>query len=769
MKSLRFNVVTNVRFIAGLLLCVCVAGLPARAQLVLEEVVVTAQKREQNLQDVGISVTAFSGDQIRELGYTNTIDIAQQTPALNVIQFHPTLTTMVIRGISQNDFADHLEAPIAMYVDEAYVSAMGAGHAQLFDIERVEVLRGPQGTLFGRNATGGLIHVISRKPTEEFEGYGEFTYGSYNQTKWEGALSGPLTQNLLGRVSFAGNFHDGVAENRIGPDPRESEAYALRGQLEFRATDDFTLNLKAHYSQDDSLGNAYTSTPIRTNEDGLGVRLGPNEPSPGRPDWGIPYGAVCAGCDINGFRDPDDDPFTGSYDHTGEFRRGIAGFTGKMTLDVGEATTLTLIADYLQMNKNYSEDTDGTPNPYFIYYTDQDFEQTSYEFRVNSAAGDSLRWTGGLYYLDIEHAGNRSVDIEFPFGLSYEGTATDAVETDSWAAFGHVEYDFNENWSVIGALRYTADDKNIDFTGSDFYFGFPGPSYALAHDPDPNTELFDQEYENVSAKFEIDWRPFEDTLVFVSFNRGHKAGSARTSAAGWPEGIFNGLQPLPTWVHDEEVLHSWEGGVKTTFWNGRARLNANVFYYDYKDYQAYFTVPVPPELRGLGSIAALTITNLDAEAVGSEIELSLSPSEGWDFRFGVSLMDSEVKDVILPSGRLIDSDLPYAPAFAMNGLARYAWPALGGTMALQGDFSYSDNFCFTVLCGPIDEEGSYVIGNFRATYTSGDERWRLAAFVHNVSDTEYRIYSLDINALTIANDAFANPRWAGGTISFNWQ
>ena len=755
MMSFSLNTATNIRFIAGLLLCAGVVALPARAQLVLEEVVVTAQKREQSLQDVGISVTAFSGDQIRELGYTNTIDIAQQTPALNIIQYHPTLTTMVIRGISQNDFADHLEAPIATYVDEAYVSAMGAAHVQMFDLERVEVLRGPQGTLFGRNATGGLIHYLSRTPTEEFEGYGEFTYGSYNQTKWEGALSGPLTQNLLGRVSFAGNFHDGVAENRIGPDLRESEAYALRGQLEFRATENFTLNLKAHYSEDDSLGNAYTSTPIRADEDGLGVRLGANENV---------YG-TCPGCDPNGFRDPDNDPFTGSYEHIGEFKRGIAGVTGKMALEVGEATTLTLIADYLQMNKNYSEDTDGTPIDYFIYATDQDFEQTSYEFRVNSAAGDSLRWTGGLYYLDIEHTGNRNVWV---FSYFYEGQATDAVETDSWAAFGHMEYDFNENWSVIGALRYTADDKNITFTATDIIEAFGGVlgHYDLAADPDPDTDLFDQEYENVSAKFEIDWRPFEDTLVFVSFNRGHKSGNSRTSAAGLPN--FE-AQPLPTWPHEEEVLHSWEGGVKTTFWNGRARLNANVFYYDYKDYQAFIAIPVPEEERQIGDLAALTIINLDAEAVGSEIELSLAPAEGWDFRFGVSLMDSEVKDVLLPSGRLVDSDLPYAPNFAMNGLARYQWPALGGTMALQADFTYSDSFCFTVVCGPIDEEGSYTIGNFRATYTSTDERWKLAAFVHNVSDTEYRLYSLDINALGIANDAYANPRWAGGTLSFNWK
>ena len=760
MQNFRFNVVTNTRFIAGLLLCAGVVALPARAQLVLEEVVVTAQKREQNLQDVGISVTAFSGNQIRELGYTNTIDIAAQTPGLGIIQYHPTLTTTNIRGISQNDFQDQLEAPIAIYVDEAYVSAMGAGHAQLYDLERVEVLRGPQGTLFGRNATGGLIHYISAQPTEEPEGYLEFTYGSYNQKKFEGAVSGALTDNLLGRVSFAGNFHDGVGENRIGPDVRGSEHYALRGQLEYRASDDVTVNLKAHYANDnDDKGNAYTHTPISANDDGLGFEIGPDSLASG----------TCPGCDFFGYRDIDDDPFTGDYDYIGEFRRAIAGITGKLTWET-DGFTLTSITDYLQMNKNYGEDTDGSPNPVFVFITDQDFEQFSQELRLNGDAGNNLRWTTGFYYLDIEHAGNLDFFLDLPFFPPYlfgdpanyiSGPTSNNVETESWAVFGHLEYDFNENWGVIAALRYTEDRKNTVFESSDILGGnWTGLDFTLSIPFDlsavPDFDLFDQGFENVSAKFEIDWRPTDDTLIFASFNRGHKAGSARVQAGGNP------TLPIPTFPHDEEVLHSWEAGIKTTLLDGRAQLNANAFYYDYKDYQAFVIVP--------GSIPAnLSIINLDAEAVGGEVELNLALGEGWEFRFGASFIDSEVKDIPLPSVRYVDNDLPYAPDVSLNGLARYEFPAFGGTMAVQGDFNYSDSFCFSVLCAPLDQEDSYVIGNFRISYTTGDERWKLAAFVNNVSDTEYRLYTLDISSLAIGNDAYANPRWAGGTISFNWK
>ena len=159
---------------------------------ILEEVVVTAQKREQNLQDVGVSISAFTGDQARALGWNNSEDIAAQTPGLVTASFagDSTVSIFSVRGVGQNDFADHQEAPTAMYVDGVYIANTGAAGFQMFDVDRVEVLRGPQGTLFGRNATGGLMHIINKKPTEEFEGYADLTLGDFDQVRFEGAVSG---------------------------------------------------------------------------------------------------------------------------------------------------------------------------------------------------------------------------------------------------------------------------------------------------------------------------------------------------------------------------------------------------------------------------------------------------------------------------------------------------------------------------------------------------------------------------------------------------
>ena len=378
-----------------------------------------------------------------------------------------------------------------------------------------------------------------------------------------------------------------------------------------------------------------------------------------------------------------------------------------------------------------------------------------------------MRWTTGFYYLDIKHEGYARYDLDFSgtttrdlalFGFS--GVTDSAIDVESWAIFGHLEYDLNEQWGVIAALRYTEDDRDTVFDSADICGAYICPGFPYigfsSREADPNGDLFNQSFENVSAKVELDWRPTDDTLVYLSFNRGHKSGASRVTAGGLP------ATPLERFPHDEEVLHSVEGGIKTSFWDGRARLSANVFYYDYKDYQAF--VAVPNVIPG-----TLEIINLDGDAVGGEIELVMSPADGVDLLLGASFIDSEVKDVPLPIGTTRDSELPYSPSVALNGLARYEWPALGGMLAIQADFNYSDDFCFSVLCAPLDKEDSYVVGNVRVSYTTLDERWKLAAFVNNVSDTEYRIYTLDISALSFGTDAFANPRWAGGTITFNWK
>lgn len=723
--------------------------------LMIEEITITAQKREQNLQDVGISVTAFSGDQIKEVGFTSTTDVAALTPGLNISQFHPTTTNTVIRGITQGDFSDHLEPPIAAYIDGSYVSSMAAAHVQMFDVERVEVLRGPQGTLFGRNATGGLIHYISKKPTDEFSGYGELLVAEYNQVKLEGAVSGPLSDKVRGRLSVASNNHDGYLKNRIGTDLREADTYSLRGQLEFDLTDDLELRLKSYYSKNDEVGNAYSHQPSSNVPDGLGRSIGQNE-------LGVfgsffdPTGAsgtftTCTGCDAMFYREPDSDPHTGSFDNPGKFSRTISGVSAQFTWILGD-TTLTSISDWFDMDKEYSEDTDSSPLLAGHFGSGAGYKQLSQEFRLEGDL-DRLHWQAGLYYLDIEAKEYAEMDNNNPtyFGLPvgdpggfFYTRADSVVDTQSYAVFGHLEYEINTQWSVTGALRYTEDDKKMDWALFDNFGSDQQINSSI------NSDLSELTFENMSAKVGLDWRPNDDLLVFASYTRGHKSGNFSTP-------FFALTVPLSNIPHDEEVLHSYEVGFKGTLFDGGARLNGNLFYYDYEDYQV-FTFPN----------LSLMVVNLDAKAVGGEIELVANPLDGLEVLLGASFIEGEIFDVPRSNGAIRDMDMPYAPGLGFNGLVRYEWAVLDGTMAVQGDFNYNGDFCFTASCSPTEEEDSYVVGNARISYTTGDEKWKISAFVRNISDKEYRVYALDNSVVGFTASAFAPPRWFGGSVSYTW-
>jgi iron complex outermembrane receptor protein len=717
---------------------------------ILEEIVVTAQKREQNLQDVGISVTAFSGDQMAALGYTNTTDISAQTPSLTISQFHPTLTTINIRGVSQNDFADHLEPPVAVYFDEAYVSSMGAAYLQMFDLERVETLRGPQGTLFGRNATGGLVHFISRKPGEDFDASVSLTIAEYEQIKFEGAVGGAINETHSVRLAIAGNAHDGYIENNIGEDLRDAESYAMRAQWLIHVNEDADILLRVNHSTDESTGGGYQHNPSAGGPDGLGREIGRNELGTFFDFDGNPF-TTCPGCDAFGYKEASDDPFEGSFDEVGMFERDITGVNGKITWDF-ENFTLTSITDYLTMDKDYSEDTEGSAIAQVVFTTEQDFDQFSQEIRLDGETENS-RWIAGVYYLDIDTDVSSGINLQDigpfvgapPGFVLFTSIQTSEITTQSWAVFAHLEYDIHPEWTLTGAVRYTEDEREMDYVLADNFGTFQ----------QFNTDLFSslarQEFENVSLKAQLDWRPTDDVLVYAGYNRGHKAGNFSAPFIG-PIADFS------EFPHDEEVLTSFEVGFKATLFEGKARLNADLFHYEYEDYQASFFVGIAQSIR-----------NLDATVDGAEIELVLNPAERWEFLFGASILDTEAEDVGMPDGTLQDRGLPSAPDYSLNGLARYTWPLRDGSITLQADANYVDDFCFTVVCHHTEEEDSYVLANARLSYATDDGRWSVAAFVRNLTDEEYRVFVVDSSFLGWTQQAFGPPRWSGVEVRYSMQ
>jgi len=735
---------------------------PAMAQAaVLEEVMVTSQKREQNLQDVGISVSAFSNAMLRDLGMQNTTDLEAQTPNLMIGEYGGAgaTTTVNIRGVAQLDFADYQESPNAVYVDGAYVSFIGGVNMSMYDLQRVEVLRGPQGTLFGRNATGGLLHLISNRPTDEFEAYVDLTVGDYDRIATEGAISGPLSDSVRGRVSFATNQHDGWMENQAGDDIVEDDTFNLRAQLEFDLGDATTLLLSGRYSDTDDVNagvyhqvgsapnpaNDFLSEKINNSNryllDGFCTQFN------GVPTMTPPGGSDCYG------NVEQRDVYDVSPDVVGFFDREFYGASATLTWNVSDSVVLISLTDYQSIEKDYLEDNDSTLLPITVFSQTQDADQFSQELRLNGTS-DDIEWILGAYYLKIDSESRQRVDQSAFFDIDFYNDVDH--ETESWAIFGQAEFLLTEKLSLITGLRWTYDEKDIDSLNQCLdtdAFGFGGTcaAFGIAFDTYIEGGRDDDDW---AGKIQLDYQASDDWLWYAGVTRGNKGGALNATVGAGAGVTLADMQIEP------EVLTNYEAGFKSTFMDGLGRLNASVFYYDYEDYQAYKFVGV-----------AVSLFNTDATLFGGEVELQLTPVEGLDIMLGLGYLDSEVEDVVLPSGRVDEQDMPYAPELSFNGMVRYQWDAFGGSLAVQGDWSYVDDRYYSSVNHPIQQGDSYTVGNVRLSYESGNGNWYTALFVENVTDEERTVYSAD---LAFAGggygiESYAPPRWWGVTAGYRWD
>lgn len=739
-----------------------IASSVAADSLALEEIVVTAQKREENLQNVGISVTAFSQDQMKGFVFTDAVDLTAQTPGLTVVQAGAgAINAFSVRGVTQSDFAGVHESPVAVYVDEAYISQNTVTNFSMYDLERVEVLRGPQGTLFGRNATGGLINFVTVKPSQEFDAYAELMYGSKNRLRIEGAVGGGLTDSVSGRLSAVYNTSDGLMKNRIGKDGQAANDYSVRGQLLFEPSDVLSILLKGQYSKDDSDRGNYFH---RVGYDGEF----------------LPAPAV----DFFGYRSArESDPFTGAWDFPGFNKTEVTQFTAKMDWEILDRLTLTYVGDYQDINEKYGEDSDVSPANVFNYTQASKVKQWSQELRL-AWRGERANAVGGLYYMNID--GDYSMDSlvfgqtdfdwsEAFFGIAEPGgynlVSSFPQTTKTWAAFGQVDYDINDQLKLTVGARWTDDKKDYRFRQSwenvdglyVFFQGVETPGSVPYMD-------FKDKYSNGdwSGKIQLDYKPSDDVLWYASINRGIKGGgfNAPVDASGLI-GVNEFGQFIPfdqndaAMQYDGEVLTSYEVGFKSTLFDGRARLNASTFYYDYADNQIYNMV-------GLTQV----VFNSNGKTWGGELELAASPVDGLDLMLGASLLDATVD---LPTGIRPDgktkSDPVVSPKLTLNGLARYQW-SMGGdrTLAVQGDFFWKDKHIFNLSNTAVVKEDSYAVVNASVTYASGATGLYATAFVKNLFDESYRMGAFDTTASFGSVEGVAGPeRWFGLTLGYRWR
>jgi len=747
------------------------------------DIVVTANKRSENLQKVGISISAYSGAQLKALGISDTTQITQQIPGFQLNAWSPNVTIFNLRGISQNNFTDYLEAPVAVYMDDAYMGSINGISGQLFDTKRVEVLRGPQGTLFGRNATGGLVHYISNDASDDkLNGYGEASYERFDRRAIEGAVGGQIAPGVRFRV--AGRFvqSDGYIKSAAalpgtfdgnGQNLGGENGWALRGNLQFDVGSDGKLDLWVKHSEDNSvatggyvfdncdlLANGYCHVNAAGLSDGTG---------------GV----------INGITGEKASPYANFANDRGNFNRTTNIYQSKLVKQLG-GIEFTGITNYTTIDKDYQEDGDALPITVIQFLTTAKYKQFSQELRF-SGSSDRFRWQAGAYYLDMKIDGTITT-IGAPVlgtALAVNGAANDPrvaesykLRSKNWSLFGQGEFDLSEKLTLIAGVRYSQDTKSIDYASRLIDSGFPtvvratNATFAAAV---PGIDRI--RYGDWAARVGLNFKPNPDTLIFASWNRGIKGGNWTLSADVTPA----------SFRHNPERLNSFEGGVKWASADRKLRLNLTGYHYIYDQYQAFSVLGGLPQ-----------VNNSNARATGAELEAFLQPSRHFNANFGATWETTRVDQVQGPGSQfgpeffagapnaqycvnqndgsffcdypqktITEARLPNAPRFSANYLLRYNQDMLGGNVAVQFDGVWYDDQYLEVTNGASSLQKAYNVSNASLTWTSANDRYAVQVFGRNVFDQAYRAYTLNLGILGTTS-VYAKPATYGISATARW-
>lgn len=739
--------------------CVIAAFAPSfsyaqRAPSILEEVIVTAQKREENANDVGIAITAYTSEQMDALNMVSGSDVAAQAPAVETrrnFAGRGLVTNLFIRGVGSTDLNSGSEQPVAAFVDDFYIISTAGVDFALFDMNRVEIIKGPQGTLFGRNATGGAFQYFTQEPEDEFSGYVEAGAGTDGILQTEARLNLPVSEKLKLRFSGVYDSHDAFTENSFAEndDIHESNFKSFRAQAKYYATEEWTVLLKAE------TGKAYGNIP--------GDNLKPMQKDGDDVVFAAENGAGVVA---------NSSPSSVSHDSLDYAENKADTYLLRNVWD-GDAFTFTSISAYQDLSYFITEDCDASPVNICSFHPISDTTHFSQEFRLNGAT-DNFDWTAGAYYLKQDADGstvlsilNGLADPNDPNVGIYQISQYD-LDVESKAIFGQIDYHLSESITLIAGLRYSNDTKEFEEVTTQSFANIADLSFDSVSDfttanITPTQLLASNEFtaasagdltkiddDSVSGTLQLNWQPNDASLYYASFRRGIKAG-----------GFNNGVVPLGTPLEDypyaEEVLDAYELGAKLQLEEYAAQLNAAVFYYDYADYQS-------TRVDNVGQFFA----NQDAVLTGGEVEIFLNPVSGLDIVIGSSVLDTNVEDV--PRGGVIaDREMGEAPHFTANALIRYEWSLPVGYLSAQLDGRYvgarhSDAANYTA-----NELPSYSLLNANTTYTSQDEKVFVRLWVKNLVDKRFPVQRIQVvDLLNTGQENFNDPRTAGVTVGYNF-
>jgi outer membrane receptor protein involved in Fe transport len=722
----------------------------SRSQFTLEEVIVTAQKRAESLQDVPISVLALSGDRMRDAGIQRVEDLSKYVP-----NFQMTETTtgnqIFIRGVGSG-LNRGFEQSVGMFIDGVYAGRSQQFRNPFMDIAMVEVLRGPQGTLFGKNTVAGAINIRTQEPTDEFEAEVRATYEmEYGDPELEGFFSGPITDNLSGRIAARYREAEGFIDNRfLDEDEPQRDEQAIRGSLMWTPTDDLELLLKAETGSFDAEGQ---SSQV-TNANGV-----------------FDFSSLGITQFLPDLLDPSEDgklDFNKAADS--HSREATDTDTDNVVLTVNwdvSDFTVTSITGYSSYSFDQLADGDVTNLRFIQQDTAQDFDQYSQEIRLASPLGEQFEYIVGAYYQYQELENTGSIDFD-PTAIGVTILPPTAVgsysdfdqEAETFALFGQATYHFNDAWHLTVGLRWNNEDKEAtqDYFVTDLFGKTPTSNpvnKVIAETVQGSVDHYydeDRSRSNTSPSVTLTWDYDDDTMLYARYAKGFKSG-------GFNEAEVTG--DLDRFLFDDEEADSLEIGSKLTLLDGAATLNTALFYTEYTDRQVSAFEDVS---FVVGNAAESTSQGLEMDGRWRVTEhLSLSAS--------LAYLDSEFDDFKNASCQAEDAavdpgctqDLSgettqYAPEWSGSLGIRYARPITDSLEFIgQADANYTDEYYHAQDLDPEEVTDSYTEYNARLAVAQMDGRWEVALIGKNLTDETTNIYGNDIPSFTGAHFSFVAP------------
>ena len=671
--------------------------------LLFEEVVITAQKRSENLQDVPVAITGLGESRINDSGFDEVSDLQLLVPSLQFSNFGP-VAFVSMRGVGFDNTTAGGDPSVTLHLDDVYIGRPVGTLFTAFDTQRVEALRGPQGTLYGRNATGGAINLITKKPEEDFSGKVDASVGNYDSFRLRGAVNMPVSDTLQTRVVGFVQGRKGFTENTIetGTDGNDNDGYGVRLHVAAQLAESVDILLSANYVKSKGVG----SLP----------ELREPYPAGGTPLPG--FGAGVYDGLIN-----DQDAFIEAKNAPESTNNDLFMLSAALEWEFGNFTAKSITA-YVDTSFNSALDNDASPVDISVLNLVEEGDQWTQEFHLASNFDGKFNFITGVFYFKSDAfrtsfftgaAFDRAINPNISYGVEFYGE----VEAESYAGFLHTTYEVSDDLTLTAGARLTRDTKdglNI-FTST----AIGGPPFKLM----PTNSVATTE---PTWRLSADYKVNDEVMLYAAYSRGYKSGGINGAS---PVGV-GGLPDNggPGGKFDPEFIDAYEVGMKSTLFDGRMQFNLAAFYSDYSDLQFQVFAPLP---------AADNAGN--AKIYGLEAEWQIAPSERIRIDGNLSLLDTEYKDLLFTTpGGVVDlsgNKLNRSPGFTFTTGANYFFQTSDdfGEVYIRADFNYTGSQYYSPFNRAGDKADSFTNTNLRMFYVSPDEAYEIELYASNIFDT----------------------------------